>query len=269
MSVRPRWISNPAFTLLLVLLIAGAGILFGCAALTAPALVPSQTPLPPTATFTSTPTVIWFPATATFTPFPTSPPAAPTEEMRPGLGEILLKDDFGLDAPWSTSQTAGSSVLLGDNELTIAVAKEKVYLYSVRQEPILSDFYVEITANPTFCQGLDEYGLLLRYSSPGDYYRFSASCDGQVRLDRVSRSQASSPQPWLLSGALPIGAPSKSRLAVWASGRELRFFVNDEFQFSINDPLLSQGQLGIFARATGDHLLTVSFSDLLVRQLNP
>lgn len=270
MSPRHFAQTKPELALFLFLLvIAFTGLLFGCQTTGETQPSPTWSPLPPTTTFTPTATIIWFPATATFTPFPTSPPIPPTEEMRPALGGIILEDNFSSDAPWSTSRTAEGSALLGANELTISIPKEKVYLTSLRQEPLLSDFYVEITAGPIFCQGQDEYGLLLRYSSPGDTYRFAVSCDGQVRLDRLYRDQASSPQPWLLSGALPVGAPSRSRLAVWARGRELRVFVNDEFQFQVSDPQLTQGQIGVFARSTGGHLFTVSFSNLLIRQVSP
>jgi hypothetical protein len=189
--------------------------------------------------------------------------------MRPNLGEMLLEDDFSSDALWSTSRTVQGSALIGANQLTISIPNDKVYLTSLRQEPVLTDFYIEITAGPTFCQGQDEYGLLLRYASPGDTYRVGLSCDGQVRLDRLYQGQASSPQPWLLSGALPIGAPSLSRLGVWVRGRELRVFVNDQFQFKVSDPQLTQGQVGVFARSTGDHLFTVNFSNLLIRQISP
>lgn len=243
--------------------------LAGCLPLAVETPPASPTPLPPTTTASPTPTVIWFPPTATFTPFPTNPPPEPTLEARPNLGEMILQDEFPAGAPWSTSQTRSGSALLGAGELTIAIQEEKAYIYSLRQEPVLGDFYLEITASPAFCQGIDEYGLLVRYTSPGDYYRFSVSCDGQVRMDRVYQNQASSPQPWQLSGAVPIGAPSRSRLAVWALGLEMRFFVNDEFQFSVRDPQLPSGQVGVFIRSTGGHLMTVNFTDLLVRQITP
>lgn len=256
----------PRLLTLALLLVA---LLSGCQAQDSTPLPPTQTSPPPTATLTPSPTIIWFPPTATFTPFPTSSPPAPTEELRTNLGDIVLEDNFSSTSPWTTTRTADGNALIGANELTISIPSQKVYLTSMRQEPVLGDFYLEITAGPTFCQGQDEYGLLLRYSSPGDFYRVGVSCDGQVRLDRLYRGQASSPQPWLLSGALPIGAPSRSRLAVWVRGRELRVFVNDEFQFQVSDPQHTQGQIGVFARSTGDHLLTVGFSNLVIRQINP
>jgi hypothetical protein len=158
---------------------------------------------------------------------------------------------------------------LGDHELTIYIAQSRVYLYSLRDGPILDDFYAEITASPTLCRAADEYGLLIRVSPLLDYYRFSVSCDGQARLDRVYGGQVSSPQPWTPGGMIQVGAPSLSRLGVWAVGKEMRFFVNDAYQFTVRDPLLQSGTLGVFARSAGDTAVTVSFSNLVVRSIGP
>jgi hypothetical protein len=47
----------------------------------------------------------------------------------------------------------------------------------------------------------------------------------------------------------------------------MRFFVNNEFQFTVSDPLLPAGNLGVFARSGGDLDVTVSFTDLVVRDI--
>ena len=163
--------------------------------------------------------MVWFPPTPTRTPFPTSTPLPPTPEQRPGLGEIIFQDDFSSAEAWALSVTAKGSVALGKNKLTIAIAAPKTYISSIRSQPVVSDFYAEITASPNLCRGADEYGLLIRVSSEQDYYRFSVSCDGQTRLDRVYHGTPSSPQPWMLGSRIPIGSPSTSRLAVWAVGK--------------------------------------------------
>lgn len=165
------------------------------------------------------------------------------------------------------SQTTQGSAALGHNELTIAIQEPRTYIYSVRGEPVLGDFYLEITASPTLCRETDEYGVLLRLTSPGDFYRFSLSCDSQVRLDRLVNGVASSPQPWMFSGVIPPGAPNIARLGVWAHGKEMRFFINDQFQFTVSDPLLPSGNIGVFARSAGDYAVTVSFSELIVREI--
>jgi hypothetical protein len=168
---------------------------------------------------------------------------------------------------WTVGHSPAGSTAISNNELTVAVSEPRGYLYSLRKQPALSDFYAEITASPSICRGADEYGLLLRFSKAQDFYRFSLTCDGQVRLDRFLSGRASSPQPLIFSGAVPPGAPSMSRLAVLAQGKEMRFFVNGEYQFTVQDPSLPNGSLGVFARAAGDDAVTVNFSDLSVYNL--
>jgi len=220
----------------------------------------------PTATSTPTPTVIWFPPTSTPTLIPTIQ-ITPTQDYRPDLGKVILQDDFSDPGSWTLGKTSSGNIALGLNELTIAIAEPKAYDYSVRQEPIFNNFYMEITASPMLCQGEDQYGILIRMSSPGDFYRYSITCDGQVRLDRVVQGAASSPQPWMMTGSVPPGAPITARLGVWASDDEFRFFINDQFQFSVKDPLLQSGNIGLFARSMGETAVTVNFSDLIIRQI--
>jgi hypothetical protein len=262
MSFRPRL--RVAFLCLvyaLPVLLAGA-----CAPAATQVVLLESTPTA-TPTATATATVVWFPPTDTPTPFPTLA-VTPTSDYLPGIGETILTDDFSEPGSWALQKTSSGSVALGKNEISLVISEPDAYEYTIRSEPILKDFYAEITANPTLCRGLDEYGLLVRYNSPVDFYRFGLSCDGQVRLDRLVQGKASSPQPWTQSGSVPPGAPSFSKLAVWASGSEIRFFINDQYQFSVLDPLLYQGSLGLFARSAGETDLTVNFSDLVVKEVN-
>ncbi len=230
------------------------------------AVPPSETPTALSATVT--PTIVWFPPTATPTAFPTQA-ITPTADMRPKTGGVILEDDFSANHGWTLTQTDQGSIAFGKTELTIAIGEDNVYLYSLRQDPLLTDFYLELTAEPTLCRKLDEYGVLFRVTPNIDYYRFSLSCDGQVRLDRVYKGQASSPQTWLMSGAVPPGAPSSSVIGIAAHGADLRFFVNGYYQFSINDPLISSGGIGVFARSTNKMAVTVNFSHLTVYSIIP
>jgi hypothetical protein len=265
MDVRKFPLPNFLMMLMLVCLIGG----LSSACLPTAQVLPTATPTLNQPTVTATPTIVWFPPTATFTPFPSPTPITPTPELRPGVGSVLLQDDFSSSDLWQTVIKDGGAAQPGKNEFSIAINKARVYVSSLRIEPQFFSFYAEITANPSLCRGLDEYGLLIRAASANDYYRFALSCDGQVRLDRIFQGQASSPQPWQLSGAVPPGGPSTSRLGVWAVGEEMRFFVNGEFQFSVRDGLIPSGALGIFARSASDQALTVNFSDLTVWEVIP
>jgi hypothetical protein len=237
------------------------------ACLPVPTSAPVETSTPSPMLPTATPTIVWFPPTPTFTPFPTIV-ITPTAEMRPGIGDIIVEDQFDDPNRWSVTSTNNGSIAFGKNEITIAISQDREYLFSIRNGQEFDDFYVEVTANPNLCHAEDEYGMLLRVSQNEDYYRYSLSCDGRVRLDRIYQNQASSPQPWIASGAVPPGAPSISRLGIWASEDEMRFFVNDEYQFTAYDPLLKSGNFGVFARSSSEWAVTVNFSDLVVREIN-
>lgn len=256
-----KWIG----IIVLLLLMGMAGCL---PFVTPPPPLPTDTPLPATAT--PTPTIVWFPPTPTNTPLsaPTEP-ITPTVDMRPVHGALIFEDDFTDPASWSHGRTGSGSIAFGQQELTLAVSRPEGYLYSLRQGASLGDFYLEIVASPTICKGGDEYGLLLRVSPGLDFYRFALTCDGQTRLDRYYQGKASSPQPLTMSGAVPRGAPSLSILAVHAIGKELRFYVNGEYQFTVHDPILLKGGIGVFARSAGEGAITVNFSDLKVYQSNP
>ena len=247
-------------------------ILFlGFLAISISACVPTPTPHPQviitstsTATSSPTPTVEWFPATVTPTIMPTIG-ITPTPEQIQDQGEIIFSDNFSDPEQWSLGSSPSGNITLGINELTIAIAEAGAYEYSVRREPILSDFYIEITATATLCQAEDQYGLLLRLSSPGDFYRYGFSCDGRVRLDRVIQGTATSPQSWIQNNSLPPGAPLPARLGVRLQGEEMVFYINDQYQFTVRDPSLQSGAIGVFARSLGEKAVTVNFSELIVR----
>lgn len=229
--------------------------------------LPSNTPGPPSET--PTPTIVWFPPTATFTPLPTATLSlTPTLDTRPLYGALLWRDVFDDPAGWTTGRLPAGSLALGKNELSLAAnGSQRTFLTSQRQNTILNDFYLEISASPSICRGADEYGLLVRTTSAPSFFRFVLTCDGRGRVDRVLEGQASSPQPLALNGAIPPGAPSSSRLGVWASGKDLRFYANGQYLFSVRDPGILSGGLGVFVRPAGPDAMTVNFSALSVYEV--
>jgi hypothetical protein len=229
----------------------------------------------PTATYitpspTASPSPIWFPPTQTPTPpGPSQVASTPTSPASLEAGALIFSDDFSDPAAWELGQTGTGSRALGKNELTLAIAQPHSSLSSLRRDTQLGDYLLEITASPSLCKDGDEYGLLLRVTPEGDFYRWSLTCDGQTRLDKYYQGKASSPQGLMLSGAVPPGAPSQSRLAVRMKGKVLDFYINGEYQFSVRDPSLVSGTIGVYARAAGDNAVTVNFSDLSVYEPSP
>lgn len=235
-----------------------------------PEATPAATP-EPTATATVTPTatatIVWFPPTATYTPIPTME-MTPTVDLQPALGEVLFEDTFTDTTLWNTTRSAVGSIAYGKSELTLAVAQPRGLLISLRKSPELRDFYLEIDAQPSLCRGADTYGLLLRTASGQDYYRLLINCSGQLRMERVIGGRFVLIQDWMDSGQLMPGGMLRARLGVSAQGKEFHVFINDVYQFSFQDPVFERGGLGVFARSAGDTPLTVSFSNLVVYNLN-
>ncbi len=170
---------------------------------------------------------------------------------------------------WALNRTSRASAAINNNELTLALSQAGAYIYTIRQEPDLRDFYLEVTASPSLCMGADEYGVVFRFSDSSNFFRFSLTCDGRARVDRVFKNQPSSPQPLVFSGVIPPGAPSTSKLIVTSKGRDMTFYANNEFLFSVSDPNLPEGKIGLFIRSNGENAVTVNFSGLEIYRTNP
>lgn len=225
----------------------------------------TNTPIPATETPPPTSTIVWFPPSATPTPQLLTT-KAPTPEMRPGLGTDLLTDDFSDPFNWETATSNEASAEIEGNRLTLA-AQTQIYMTSLRRDLLIDNYYAEITAQPSLCKGEDSYGILIR-ANGGSYYRFALACNGTVRAERVSNSVKLVLQPPLPSGDAPPGAPGTVRIGIWAVGKEMRLFLNGRFQFNINDPSFPIGTLGVFVRSAGDTPVVVSFSELVIQEVN-
>ena len=240
--------------------------------ITLTACVPMQTPpTPATATETAAPsptaTIQWFPSTATLTPRPVIVASA-TPIYLPGVGDEIFTDDFTSSVYWNTASSDEGSVSVSRERITIAVKAADTTLFSLRSEPLLTDFYAEINAHPALCRGADSYGLLFR-ANDLDSYRYVLACDGTVRLElkkAYNRPRVlAGPAP---SGDAPPGSPGDVRLGVWVVGTEMRFFLNGRHQFTVTDPAFRAGTLGVFVQSSPlNSATTVTFSDLIVQSV--
>jgi hypothetical protein len=208
------------------------------------------------------PTIIWFPLSVTPSPQVFLAKQA-TPEQKPGVGGVILTDNFSSATVWNTAVSDQASVDVSDNQLTIAV-QPGISDISFRQNITFNDFYAEITARPSLCRGTDEYGLLFRAPNNVAYYRYVILCDGTARVDRFSVKTPHLLLPVVPSADVPQGAPGEVRLGVWAVGSEFHFFLNDHYQFSVSDKNYPAGALGVFAQSTGDTPVTVTFSNLII-----
>jgi hypothetical protein len=211
------------------------------------------------------PTIVWFPPTETPTAL-TVVTRPPTPERKPGIGPLLLVDDFSAADPWNPAVSEDASVDVSRNRLTIAV-QPGVIAFRVRKGLTFTNFYAEMTARTSLCRNGDEYGLLFRAPNNVAYYAFVLSCNGTARVERVRLGRPYSLQPAMPSADVPPGAPGEVQLGVWVSGPEMRFFLNGHYQFGLTDSSYKSGAVGAFARSVGTTPVTVLFSDLSVYEV--
>ncbi len=234
------------------------------------ACLPAAAPPLPTGTETATPspsaTIEWFPPSPTVELTPT-PEVIPTQAIFSELGEVIFRDDFTSSDQWVVPQTERGKITISNGEANIIINEPKSYLVGTREKPDLASFYAEITTNPILCNGRDEYGLLFRVSGRDKFYRFAITCSGEIRLDKIIPGGGTVLYPSTRSASVPSGAPSISRIAVLAEQSQLHLFINGDYQTSVTDQQLLVGSFGIFARSSGETALTVSFSNLVVREI--
>jgi hypothetical protein len=240
-----------------------AGWTVSCAAVEA--LMATPTPPPVTDTPTLTPTIVWFPPSATPDLEAAATPRPPTPEMRPAVGSAILTDDFADPSAWNIATSDQAGAVVNNNRLILS-AQSGIYMLSLRNDLVAGDAYMEITARPDICRGDDSYGVLVRANAVA-YYRFSLTCNGDAFAERISVGRRELLQSPLPSGDVPRGAPGEVRIGVWASGSELRLFLNGRYQFGVSNPAYPVGTVGVFVNSAGETPVVVSFSRLTLQDV--
>jgi len=227
-------------------------------------------PLPPTATptqtLTPTPTIDWFPATPTPTLQPTDAPTPlPTlTDVREGVTELLVADDFSDPALWTSPHSAAGNVAYGNANLTLAAAQNGAYLFSRSPYTLADNFYLEFTVETSLCQGNDQYGVVFWRQSEGDYYRLLLTCEGSYRLELVQSGSSIVIHNWEVASRIRPNAPASNRFGLWVRNGQFQLYINDTFQFEESIARNRTGELGVFARTVSGTTLTVRFSDLQI-----
>lgn len=225
---------------------------------------PSATPEPatPTATF-DFPTLI---PTRTSTPMPT---ATPTPDLISGLGPVIYRDTFTNDTGWTAQVTSngGHSFVNGWIRLAVRAPNAVINVYSPPLD--LRDFYLEMTFRPDLCSTDDEAGFLFRVVDPLNYYRFSITCQGGARVTRVIDGGEVALIPITETYTVFPGALVKNQIAVLTSGPVMTFFINGTEVFTTQDATFTMGGLGLYVHSRRSGQTTVSFDDLIVRDLMP
>lgn len=227
----------------------------------------SPTTIPQGTTTAASTEIVWFPATMT------QPPAArvtrePTPERKPGVGELVVEDDMTSSTHWNAVADGNAPATVSEKGLTISAQPGGAGVVSLHRSAVFDDMYIEVTARTNLCRDRDAYGIVFRAPNDVAHYRFVSVCDGTAAAARVSLGGPRVLQPPTASADVPLGAPGEVRLGVWALGSDLRFFLNDRYQFTVTDSNYAAGGVGVFVQAGGQTPAVVTFSDMAIFRLS-
>ncbi len=212
-----------------------------------------------------TETAVWFPATSTPT-MPATLEPTPTPDASINYGELLLDDQFTTSADWAEADTTAGNRVIGNNELTLAVAIPGAVLTSTHKDLVVQDFYLETTITASLCRQQDSFGLIYAAVTPREYHRIAFNCAGQYRLEKVYFSRVTAITDWMGSSQAVRGPGAPVRVRVWSGNGIVRLYLNDRFEFS-HPVYPPAGGIGFYAASGGDTAVTISFSDLQVYQV--
>jgi hypothetical protein len=197
--------------------------------------IPTATEPPPTPTSTSPPP-----------PVPTATLSA--GDPKAGLGEPAFYDSFDSGTSWPLYTDDHVSFLVKESNLVMVAFKPDRYTGWMLTWPVISEFYLEMTAKPRQCSGLDQYGMMFRATKTDKGYigyLYGVSCDGKYSLRTWNGSKFTTLVDWTSSEHILAGANQINRIGVQAEGDRISMYANGKLLKEFNDDTHQGGKFGV------------------------
>lgn len=233
-----------------------ATIAASTAAITTTKISPTTTTVPPTATTQVSPTAT---ATATAAVSEATATLIPTDPKL-SLGTPTWSDTFQDDKNWSLSKDQHSDMYVKNDRLVMVAFKPDQFDSWALTWPKTVNFYIEMTASPQSCSGLDRYGLMLRASSDAKKgYLFGLSCNGKYSFRIWNGKKYNRLVDWTSSSFIVKGDNQTNRLGIKAEGNKFSLYANGHLLKTLTNNAYSNGFFGVFVGAAN----TANFTTLI------
>jgi hypothetical protein len=207
-------------------------------------------------------------------PAPTE--AAPaTPDPNEGVGDVLYADPLDGTSGWNWGFSDDAVTFGVENGVLKGsmTTSEEWWRFSLGPDGLdAGNQQARVTAHALACEGDDEYGLVFRGAERAeggyDLYVFKLRCDGAAQFEKVLDGQSTPLVAWTASDAIQTGAGAENTLVAWMNGGAFRFYVNEHYLFSAQDDQLASGYYGFYLLDRTGGGLTVTFDDLLAREVN-
>ena len=193
----------------------------------------------------------------------TATPTLPASDPKAALGTPDFVDTFQNADNWAIYEDKHVSFKVdqANGELVMTAFNPDSWDGWMLSWPVLSDFYLEMTATSGDCSGLDRYGLVFRsVKSDTDYvgYLFGITCDGRYSLRRWNGEKFIPIIDWTADEHIRSGLNQTNRIGVYAQGDRISLYANSELLEEVRDSTHEEGKFGVFVGS-------VNTSDFIVR----
>lgn len=195
-------------------------------------------------------------ATATESPTATGLPSDP----RAALGEPEFQDTFESGDNWSLYEDDHVGFRVNDNGLRMVAFEPESWDGFMLSSPVINDAYLEMTAAPRSCSGLDRYGLVVRSGRNDEGYAgylFGVSCDGRYSLRIWDGEGFSTLVDWTESENLNAGADETNRIGIMLDGEDISLYANGNLLEELQDDTFDEGRFGVFVGSRNSEDFTV------------
>lgn len=216
-----------------------------------------------------TPPVTWFPATSTPTAFPHAS-STPAPIAQSGIGDLISDTDLIDPANWSnvsTNPDDPNKLIWNDGALYFAMNQPPSSIFSLNKNLLLTNFYMEVEFAVNRCSPNDTYGITFLAANERFGDRLVLRCDGNIRIMQARDNLNLPLTDWVYTGAAPPSAPGTVKAAIWSYNGELRFFLNDQIQFTLLDRYYSSGGIGFFVEAKDPAGMNIKIHNLKLYNL--
>lgn len=176
------------------------------------------------------------------------------------------QETFDAPGDWHLTSDATADVTIVDGKLRIHVLNWGEVAWS-SLDRVYGDFRLSVETTQVSGPIDNEYGVLVRMDGDQQFYAFSISGDGYVRVARFDTETWDILGPdWQPSDAINQGEATNV-LEVEAAGPQFVFRVNGEEVSRVEDETLAKGKIGLYAGAFSEGDVVITFDNLEVEPL--
>jgi hypothetical protein len=191
-------------------------------------------------------------------------------QIQRGDSDLLYQEQFSPTqlGNWLLEGDAQGSTILMNEQLVIQINAANTMQYATLQEPLFSDFVLEVEAQLLAGASDSSYGVLFRQDDNGRFYRFEITGNGLFMLERRNGdgSWTRLIDEWTESTAIHQGTNAVNRLRVEAVGSQIAVYANDQLLHEVSDSAYPTGTIALDAGTFGQPGLQVAFDNLTVHR---